>query len=341
MNKTSLLVMGFILSIILACQKADDLIDETIIAFVKPAHFPEPVYNFPGNPISKEKFELGKKLFYDPILSRDNTISCGSCHIPANAFTHHGHDVSHGIDDRLGIRNSMSIVNLAWSKSFFWDGGVFDLDLFSVAPIENVVEMDEKLPNVLKKLNNSAEYRGLFEKAFGSPEISSGNMLKALSQFMLMLVSDQSKYDKVIRKEALFTAEEQAGYMIFKSKCNSCHTEPLFTDGSYRDNGIGINPAKDQGRFEISQLENDKLKFRVPSLRNLAYTEPYMHDGRFRNLQAVINHYRREVQQTPNLDPLLKNTGGIDLSDTEVVQLLAFLNTLNDETFVKNPLFQE
>ncbi|MCT1523939.1 cytochrome-c peroxidase [Sphingobacterium hotanense] len=341
MNKTSLLVMGCILSIILACQKADDLIDETIIAFVKPAHFPEPVYNFPGNPISKEKFELGKKLFYDPILSRDNTISCGSCHIPANAFTHHGHDVSHGIDDRLGIRNSMSIVNLAWSKSFFWDGGVFDLDLFSIAPIENVVEMDEKLPNVLKKLNNSAEYRGLFEKAFGSAEISSGNMLKALSQFMLMLVSDQSKYDKVMRKEAQFTAEEQEGYMIFKSKCNSCHTEPLFTDGSYRDNGIGINPAKDQGRFEISQLENDKLKFKVPSLRNLAYTEPYMHDGRFRNLQAVINHYRREVQQTPNLDPLLKNNGGIDLSDTEVAQLLAFLNTLNDETFVKNPLFQE
>lgn len=341
MNKTSLLVMGFILSIIFACQKADDLIDETIIAFVKPAHFPEPVYNFPGNPISKEKFELGKKLFYDPILSRDNTISCGSCHIPANAFTHHGHDVSHGIDDRLGIRNSMSIVNLAWSKSFFWDGGVFDLDLFSVAPIENVVEMDEKLPNVLKKLNNSSEYRGLFEKAFGSSEISSGNMLKALSQFMLMLVSDQSKYDKVMHKEEQFTAEEQAGYMIFKSKCNSCHTEPLFTDGSYRDNGIGINPAKDQGRFEISQLENDKLKFKVPTLRNLAYTEPYMHDGRFRNLQAVINHYRREVQQTPNLDPLLKNNGGIDLSDTEVVQLLAFLNTLNDETFVKNPLFQE
>lgn len=333
--------MGFILSIILACQKADDLIDETFITFVKPAHFPEPVYNFPGNPISKEKFELGKKLFYDPILSRDNTISCGSCHIAANAFTHHGHDVSHGIDDRLGIRNSMSIVNMAWTKTFFWDGGVFDLDLFSVAPIENVVEMDEKMPNVLKKLNNSAEYRGLFEKAFGSREISSSNMLKALSQFMLMLVSDQSKYDKVMRKEAQFTDEELAGYTIFKSKCSSCHTEPLFTDGSYRDNGIGVNPAKDQGRFEISQLENDRLKFKVPTLRNLAYTEPYMHDGRFRNLQAVINHYRREVQQTPNLDLILKKTGGIDLSDNEVDQLLAFLNTLNDETFVKNPLFQE
>ncbi|MVZ65061.1 c-type cytochrome [Sphingobacterium sp. DK4209] len=341
MNKAYWLVAGTIITIIFACQKADHFVDEYLISFTKPKHFPEPNYNFPGNPISKEKFDLGKKLFYDPILSRDNTISCSSCHIPENAFTHHGHDVSHGIDDRLGIRNSMTLTNLAWSKSFFWDGGVFDLDLFSIAPIENVVEMDEKLPNVLKKLNSSKTYPLLFEKAFGTREIQSSHLLKALSQFMLLLVSDQSKYDQVIRSEAEFTAEEEAGYRLFQSNCNACHQEPLFTDGSFRDNGIGMNPAKDEGRFEISQLENDRLKFKVPTLRNLAFTQPYMHDGRFRTLESVINHYRREVQQTPNLDPLFSKEMGIKLSELEVKQLLAFLNTLNDETFIKNPLFRE
>ena len=341
MNKSFWLVVVAIITILFACQKADDLVEEYLISFTKPKHFPEPHYNFPGNPISKERFELGKKLFYDPILSRDNTISCASCHIPENAFTHHGHDVSHGIDDRLGIRNSMTLTNLAWSKSFFWDGGVFDLDLFSVAPIENVVEMDEKLPNVIKKLNSSNTYPLLFEKAFGTREIQSSHLLKALSQFMLLLVSDQSKYDQVMRSKATFTAEEQAGYQLFQSKCNACHQEPLFTDGSFRDNGIGRNPANDEGRFEISQLDDDKLKFKVPTLRNLAFTQPYMHDGRFRTLESVINHYRREVQQTPNLDPLLRQEMGITLSDLEVKQLVAFLNTLNDETFIKNPLFRE
>lgn len=341
MNRKALLVLGAILLTVIACRKADDLIEEQLLAFVQPAHFPEPVYKLASNPITKEKFELGKKLFYDPLLSRDNTISCGSCHISGHAFTHHGHDVSHGIDDRLGIRNSMPLMNLAWNETFFWDGGVIHLDLFPVAPIENEVEMDEKFPNVLKKLNNSPEYQNLFQKAFGSKEITSINMLKAMSQFMLLMVSDQSKYDKVARKEATFTTEEAAGYSVFKSKCSSCHQEPLFTDHSFRDNGIGINPAGDLGRFEISQLPNDKLKFRVPTLRNLGYTAPFMHDGRFRTLEAVITHYRREVQATENLDPILRENMGISLSDLEVQQLLAFLNTLNDETFIKNPLFQE
>ena len=341
MNRQIFWVMIAILSLVFACQKSEEIIENKFRGFLKPLNFPKPTYNFAGNPISEKGFALGKKLFYDPILSRDNSISCGSCHIAQNAFTHHGHDVSHGIEDRQGIRNSMPLFNLAWNKSFFWDGGVFHLDLFPIAPIENPLEMDETLSNVLQKLQQSNTYPRLFKEVFGTSEINSINMFKAMSQFMVMLVSEQSKYDRVMRKEATFSAEENAGYALFKANCNACHQEPLFTDQQYRDNGIGENSIKDQGRFEISQLEEDRLKFKVPSLRNLRYTAPYMHDGQFRTLEAVINHYRREIKATKNLDPLLKEKMKIELSDLEVQQLLAFLNTLNDDNFVNNPLFHE
>ena len=284
MNKKSGFVLVLILLIVVACKKTNDLLEEKLLTFEKPVHFPDPVYKLNTNPITNLGFELGKKLFYDPILSRDNTISCGSCHIAQHGFTHHGHMVSHGIDDKVGIRNSMPLFNLAWSPSFFWDGGVFHLDLVPIAPIQNEVEMDEKLANVLQKLNASKAYKDLFQKTFGDPEITSSKMFQAISQFMLMIVSDQSKYDKVKRNEAAFTKEENEGYTIFKAKCNSCHQEPLFTDYSFRDNGIGINPAKDLGRYTSSLIESDKLKFKVPSLRNLKYTAPYMHDGRFLTL---------------------------------------------------------
>lgn len=339
MSKRHTLILISIILIIVACQKAGDRLPDTVLAFAQPKNFPAPVYNLESNPINSTVFELGKKLFYDPILSRNNTISCGTCHVAANAFTHHGHDLSHGIDDRVGIRNSMPLMNLAWADSFFWDGGVFHLDLSAIAPIENEVEMDESFAHVLQKLRQHESYPKLFENAFGSAEINSNSMLKALSQFMLMLVSADSKYDLVMRHEAQFTAEEQQGYKLFKAQCSSCHPEPLFTDYSFRDNGIGLNPANDLGRYEISQLEDDKLKFKVPSLRNLKYTAPYMHDGRFVRLDAVMNHYKREIQQTENLDPILKEKGKIELDNEETAALLQFLNTLNDEQFIKNKLF--
>ncbi|WP_140938370.1 cytochrome-c peroxidase [Sphingobacterium lumbrici] len=339
MSKLQILFFIGIIGVVIACQKTDDKLDTLLFEFVQPEHFPAPVYNLASNPISKEGFELGRKLFYDPILSRNNTISCGSCHISQHAFTHHGHDVSHGIDDRLGVRNSMPLMNLAWSKGFFWDGGVFHLDLAPIAPIENEAEMDEQFVTVLEKLRNSKDYPTLFQKAFGSSEINSVNTLQALSQFMLLLISDNSKYDQVIRKETNFSAAEQRGYTLYQQKCSTCHQEPLFTDYSYRDNGLGINPTQDQGRYEITGLESDKLKFKVPSLRNLAYTSPYMHDGSFITLEAVINHYRREIKQTDNLDPLLRD--GITLSNIEISDLTAFLNTLNDEKFIRNTLFSE
>lgn len=308
--------------------------------FQQPTHFPEVVYRFSNNAITKEKFELGRKLFYEPRLSRDNTISCGSCHIQSAAFTHHGHDVSHGIDDRLGTRNSTPIMNLAWMPEFFWDGGVFDLDLQPIVPITSHVEMDETVENVLQKLRSHSQYPALYKKAFGDTAITTARTMKALSQFMLMCVSANSKYDSVMRKQINgFTALEQKGYLLFQQKCSACHKEPLFTDNSYRNNGIAIGANDDQGRYLVTLNEKDKYRFKVPSLRNLEFTKPYMHDGRFLTLEVVLEHYNSHVQPTPNLDPLLKQ--GIPMTAEERAAIIAFLKTLSDRNFLSNKLLAE
>jgi cytochrome c peroxidase len=322
----------------IACTKA---IVHSFDGFQKPANFPEPVYHFQTNEITAAKFELGRKLFYEPRFSRDNTVSCGTCHIQSAGFTHHGHDVSHGIDDRLGNRNSPSIANMAWNKTFFWDGGVFDLDLQPIVPITNPVEMDETVSNVIRKLNAHPDYPGLFKKAFGTEEISTARMMKALSQFMVMLVSANSKYDSVMRGEnVVFTVQEKQGYALFRAHCAGCHKEPLFTDDSFRDNGIGAGPNNDQGRFVITLNDKDKYTFKVPGLRNISYTAPYMHDGRFRTIEAVLEHYTKHIKATPNLDPLLK-PGGLPLTVQEQSNIIAFLKTLDDRTFITDKRFSE
>lgn len=331
---------------ICACQRNA----EPEIRFQKPAHFPEPHYDFSRNYVTTAGFQLGKKLFFDGILSRDGSVSCGSCHIPSSAFTQHGHDLSHGIDDKLTLRNAQPIMNLAWQKEFFWDGGVFHLDLFALAPIEAENEMDEKISNVLEKLRRHPEYPKLFEKAFGTPEITLDRFLKALSQFQLMAISANSKYDKFKRGETHLNEQEMAGLQIFQQKCASCHQGELFTDLSYRNNGLAVRRFNlngvdtiDTGRERITLNPQDKFKFKVPSLRNVEITRPYMHDGRFRNLEQVLDHYSQGVQDSPTLDPLLKQNGrlGIPLTHEEKQKLIAFLKTLTDEEFIRNPLLQE
>lgn len=305
--------------------------------FVNPEHFPDPVYDVIKDPVTKESFELGRKLFYEVALSRDNSISCGSCHIQSSAFTQHGHDVSHGIEDRLGSRNSPPIMNLAWNESFFWDGGVFHLDLFSISPITNPVEMDEKIENVLEKLRSKEEYRERFKSVYGSDEITGNQLFKSLSHFMVMCISSNSKYDSIMQKtEVRFTEVEERGYKVFLNNCSSCHKEPLFTDGSFRNNGLDNKFNPDIGRQTITLDPDDKFKFKVPSLRNLTYTAPYMHDGRFTKIDQVLDHYSKGVQNSHTLDPLLKRNGqlGIPLSADEKLELIAFLKTLDDEYFI-------
>lgn len=340
MRKKHFIILTVLAFSVYACTKS---VEKLFLSFQQPGNFPEPVYRFATNLVTKEGFELGRKLFYDPILSRNNTISCGSCHIQTSAFTQHGHSVSHGIEDKLGVRNSPPIMNLAWNTSFMWDGGVFDLDLQPVAPLTNHVEMDETVTNVISKLKAHPDYPGLFQSAFGTTEISTARFMKALSQFMAMCVSSNSKYDSVIRKEGkTFTKQEEEGYALYKQKCSSCHTEPLFTDQSFRNNGIGIGLIDDAGRYAITLDETDRYKFKVPSLRNLDYTAPYMHDGRFLTLDAVLDHYSAGVKQTQNLDMILQNNEpGIPMTADEKTKIKAFLKTLNDKVFIANKLLSE
>jgi cytochrome c peroxidase len=236
-------------------------------------------------------------------------------------------------------------MNLAWNKAFMWGGGVFDLDLQPITPITTHEEMDENLENVLNKIRVLPKYTAMFKGAFGTEEVTTARFMKALSQFMVMCVSSNSKYDKVMRKEAgaAFTANEQAGYVLFKDKCASCHSEPLFTDGSFRNNGLGISTINDKGLYGATLIETDKYKFKVPSLRNLQYTAPYMHDGRFLSLTGVLEHYSSGVQGTPNLDPVLNQNGkpGIALNEDQKAKLTAFLNTLNDTEFINNKILSE
>ncbi len=328
-----------------SCSESNSPTEEQFPGFSVPKNFPTPTYDLTKNPVTKNGFTLGKKLFYDGILSIDGTIACGTCHIPSSAFTQHGHDLSHGVEDRLTLRNTPSVQNMAWKKFFQWDGGVFDLDLFPINPITAHNEMDETIPNVLEKLRNHKDYPGLFEAAFGSNEINSERFLKALSQFQLMCISANSKYDIVSRAEgATFTTDENAGYVLFKAKCESCHKEPFFTDESFRSNGISPIPGTDdKGRARITLNPNDEYKFIVPSLRNVLETAPYMHDGRFRIIENVLDHYSNGIVDSPQLDPIFKNgtTLGTQLSNEEKRVLIAFLATLTDSNFLNSKLLSE
>jgi len=303
-----------------------------------PPGWPQPLYNFKYNPLTKEGFELGRKLFYDERLSKDSTISCASCHQQFGAFATYDHNFSHGYNNTLTTRNAPSLQNLAWQKEFMWDGGINHLDLQPLAPLTASNEMGETLQNVISKLNRDTAYRRLFKTAFGTTIINTQRMSRALSQFVLMLVSSNSKYDKVMRGELVFTAVEKQGYEIFKQKCSSCHKEPLFSDFSYRNTGLLLDTTlNDYGRMKITLDKKDSLKFKVPSLRNVIITFPYGHDGRFFSLQNVYEHYRTKIAVTANTDSLLLKK--IPISSVEAGLLTAFLRTLTDTSFLKNPQF--
>ena len=296
-----------------ACQKDDN---NTDIQFVTPKNFPTPVYDFNINPVTNHGFALGRRLFYDPIFSRDSTISCGDCHISYSAFSHTDHKVSHGIDGLLGRRNAPAIQNMAWRTNFFWDGGVPHLDLVPLNAIQNPVEMDDTPGNVVAKLNRHPQYPALFKQAFGSQDtITGAQMLQALSQFMNMLVSANSPYDKYIRQENpnALSADALAGLQLFQQKCASCHQGELFTDQTFRNNGILASFDIDKGRFEITTFPEDIGKFAVQSLRNIEKSAPYMHNGKFPTLQSVLDHYADGVKDSPTLDPLLKQGGTLGI----------------------------
>lgn len=330
-----------------ACKKNDVPADDgpynpTYIDLNIPAGWPTPPTDiFANNRLTEEGFQLGKKLFYDGRLSKDGNFPCASCHQQFAAFATYDHDFSHGFNNSFTTRNAPALINLAWMTKLHWDGGINHIEVQPLAPITAQNEMAETIDNVLSKLRADTAYPKLFRLAFGNTDITSQRMLKALAQFMGTIVSADSKYDKVKRGEASFTANEQNGYNLFKAKCEACHKEPLFTDNSFRNTGLAINPfLNDFGRMRITNDRNDSLKFKVPSLRNVMLTFPYTHDGRIYSLGAVIDHYRTGIITTqPTLDPLLVNR--IAITNTEKNDLLYFLNTLTDTTLTRATRFAQ
>lgn len=322
------IVIGCIAIMLLSLKKRDSAIQLRV-----PEHWPRPVYDLSHNPLKKEKILLGRALFHDPILSADSTISCTSCHLQYTAFSHVDHALSHGIHDSIGKRNSPALANLAWSSLFMWDGAVNHLDMQPLAPIAHPAEMGTDLNSVLMKLRRSRTYPRLFKDAYGDTTISSERFLKAMSQFMLSMISCTSKYDEVKAGKATFTPQEESGYSIFRDHCASCHTELLFTNNGFENNGLPVDTElMDIGRMKVTGLPADSLRFKVPSLRNVEYSYPYMHDGRFKRLQDVIEHYNSGIVHGPTLSAQLKKE--VTLNANQKVDLLAFLLTLTDRTFL-------
>jgi cytochrome c peroxidase len=303
-----------------------------------PAGFPAPAYTFADNPLTKEGFELGRRLFYDGVLSLDGNFPCASCHQEIAGFGTYQHDRSHGYNGSHTLRNAPVLFNLAWQTKFHWDGEFNSLFEEAAQPINGHIEMAESFEGVINKLEKDAEYRKTFKKVFRSEFIRPEFILKALAQFTGYMTSANSKYDRYKRGLAAFTAQELNGYQVFQANCATCHPEPLFTDYSFRNIGLPVdNFLKDYGKMLVTHDKTDSLKFKVPTLRNVYISENYMHDGRFNTLAQSINHYRTGVQQSATLDPLL--TSGIPLTNVQAADLGLFLRTLTDSSFILDARF--
>src|SRR5687768_4869845 len=255
MQKLSIILLIFIFILtgvgMNSCSKQDnDARKTTALPFTIPPGFPEPQYKFDGNPLTKEGFELGRKLFYDGRLSKDGNFPCASCHQQFAAFATYDHPLSHGFDNQFTLRNAPGLFNMAWSKEMHWDGGIANIEVQPLAPITAPNEMAEDINNVITKLQADDVYRKMFSAAFGDETINNQRMLFAITQFVGFMVSAGSKYDKVKQGQATFTQTEQNGYTLFQSKCATCHPEPLFTDNSFRNTGIPVDPfINDYGRM--------------------------------------------------------------------------------------------
>lgn len=308
---------------------------ERVLILVYPSYFPSPSYNLSQNPLVQERIDLGQMLFFDPILSKDLSISCASCHSPYNAFAHTDHDLSHGMNDSIGTRNAPALFNLAWQETFMWDGAINHLDMQSLAPLSHPSEMGENIKDVVEKLLNTTRYRTAFYKAWSDSVPTGERFLKSITQFQLTLVSATAKYDRVRAGEDVLSPQEAMGYGLFKDHCSSCHTEPLFSSYGFANNGLPVDSTlDDHGRYGVTKNPEDSLLFKTPSLRNLSYTFPYMHDGRFSKLNEVLNHYNR---LKPGMIDESMLSRSLNLSSKDKADLISFLMTLNDTVFVFNP----
>jgi cytochrome c peroxidase len=315
-----------------------------------------PIPDLPtDNPLTVAKVELGRMLFYETQLSLDNSISCASCHVQEDGFSDK-HTLSFGVDQTLGKRQAMPVFNMAWhSNGFFWDGRAELLRHQSLLPIQDAFEMKETLENVIAKLKSSGDYRNQFIRAFGSAEITAFKISLALENFMMSIVSDDSKYDRYLKGLVTLTESEERGRQLFFAEynpsfpletgadCAHCHAGNNFENDQYMNNGLDTEAEiTDNGRQNATGDMADKGKFKVPSLRNIEVTGPYMHDGRFTTLEEVVDHYNSDIQNSNSVDPALFFTSstGLMLDEQEKTDLVNFLKTLTDYTFLSNPAYQ-
>ena len=357
-NKWTVFFTVLLIIAISACRKDPKIEPVTATPYV--LEYPEIISDYlppiqipQQNQMTQEGVELGRKLFFEERLSANNTQSCGSCHIPSASFSDTT-ALSTGIDGIAGTRNAMPIINLGWMNNLFWDGRASGIENQVFQPVTNPVEMHTTWPNVASKLQQDALYVALFEQAFGTDVIDSTLISRAISQFMRTLIAGNSPFDKYLKTgvSGWNATDEQAayeGFTIFmdetKGDCFHCHGDaynPLWTDNQFHNNGLDTT-FTDNGRGDITGNSFDNGKFKTPTLRNLIFTSPYMHDGRFETLQEVINHYSQGLVNSPTIDPLMKHigTGGSQMNPGDKYKLYMFLISLSDSSFVNNPAFQD
>lgn len=333
-------------------ENTDEIFAATPLALEIPQLFQDrilPPITSPTNPQSVEGVALGRELFFDPILSANGTQACASCHNPQNAFSDERR-FSVGIDGSIGTRNSMPLHNLAWNynQKFFWDGRAVTIEEQIFGPVTNPIEMNNTWPNAVASLQNQTSYPELFREAFGTTTIDSVLVSKAIAQFLRTLISANSRFDRHLMGENILTPQELNGIDVFmnesKGDCFHCHGNPfnpLWTDNTFHNNGLDETFA-DLGLGNVTGDPRDNGRFKAPSLRNLAFTAPYMHDGRFATIEEVINHYSEGLVFSETIDPLMKTVaqGGVHISESDKADLKAFLLSLSDESFTTNPNFQ-
>ena len=349
-------LFGFLLVVLIACNKDEpknnnELYDATLYEFQQEYRFPS--IEVPStNPLTQAKVDLGRKLFYDSQLSKSKTMSCSTCHNQANAFTDNGTVKSTNDLGDLTARNSMPFFNLIWiDKGFFWDGRALTIEDAVDDAVNN--EQHPKWDVTLALIKEDANYANDFSKAFEDGEISQSNINKAIASFLRIIVSKDSKFDKSLRLQDSLTPLEQYGFdslfLTEKGDCFHCHgVYPFMSDNDFHDNALQGGSYTDLGLGGFNGNPFDEGKMRSPSLRNLSYSAPYMHDGRFSTLEEVIDFYSTGQHVTANVDPLMKqvNNGGFQFEEVHILPngdtinqkeaLIAFLKTLDDPTFINN-----
>ena len=342
--------LALCLAFVLGAQAFIDRPVSTPYPLSYPSYFGNRI-NIPAdNPTTIEGVALGRRLFYEKRLSANNTVACGTCHLQRLAFTD-GRRFSIGFDGTPTKRNAMSLANSLWVRNFFWDGRAAGLEAQAVTPLTDPHEMGQSLDSAVVKLGAAGSYAGAFEAAFGSSAITPERIVRALAQFERTLISADAPYDRFLRGEYRFTPLEREGYELFfgggrvrSLGCANCHGGPRTLTETYHNNGLDSVFA-DPGRAGVTGMAYDRGRFRVVTLRNIALTAPYMHDGRFATLSQVLDHYSDHIAGGPTLSPTLRDPAGrpelLHLSAGEKKALLAFLNTLTDSTFITDARFAD